>query len=80
METDSTMSEQEENDIIISIGGALLRAMEKGAEFSIHFGTIELFSKLPEGSVAKYFEQAAADVGAEVVRKGARSALLRKQS
>jgi len=74
------MSEQEENDIIISIGNVLRRDMEKSNPFSIHFGTTEILFKIPATDVAKYLDQAAEDIGAEVVRRGANSALLRKKS
>jgi cell division protein YceG involved in septum cleavage len=75
------MSEQEENDIIIRVGNVLRRSMHKdSADFSVHFGSAEMLYKVPAADVAKYLEQAANDVGAEVIRKGEEIALLRKKS
>jgi hypothetical protein len=49
-------------------------------EYTFEYSSVEVNNELPEGSVAKHLEAAAADASFEVVRKGAMRASLRRKS
>jgi hypothetical protein len=74
------MPNPDENDIIIAIGQAIRNAMgSSNNDFSLQFSAVEENWELPQGSVAKYLEEAAKDTGVDILRKGSNSALLQKK-
>ena len=69
--------EMDENDIIIKISDYLRSAGINSRHFSLEYSAIDSDQKLPVGSTAKYVEQAAEDVGLDIIRKGATMASFR---
>jgi hypothetical protein len=70
-------AEMDENDIIIKISNYLRSAGSNSRQFSLEYSAIDTDQKLPIGSTAKYVDQAAEDVGLDIIRKGATMASFR---
>jgi hypothetical protein len=68
----------DENDLIITIAEYLLNRTLANGELAITYADIEHSYSLPEGSVAKYLEEAAKDGGMEITRRGSTRASLHK--
>ena len=70
---------EDANDAIVQITDAIRKQYGDQKEFAITFDELETNWTIPPGSIAKYLDDAASDLGLEVVRRGSNRATLRKK-
>ena len=70
---------EDPNDAIVQITDAIRNQYGDQKEFAITFDELETNWAIPTGSIAKYLDDAAGDLGLEVVRRGSNRATLRKK-
>ena len=70
---------EDANDAIVQITDAIRKQYGDQKEFAITFDELETNWAIPPGSVAEYLDDAAGDLGLEVVRRGSNRATLRKK-
>jgi hypothetical protein len=70
---------EDANDAIVQITDAIRNQYGEQKEFAITFDELEKNWAIPAGSIAKYLDDAAGDLGLEVVRRGSNRATLRKK-
>jgi hypothetical protein len=70
---------EDANDVIVQITDAIRKQYGDQKEFAISFDELETNWAIPAGSIAKYLDDAASDLGLEVVRRGSNRATLRKK-